>query len=67
VHTTEESVGVEVKLYTFLTLALDKDERLAPLPGLFASKYPLNKYPTASLDVSEKRRISWPCLDPEQP
>jgi hypothetical protein len=67
-----ESVGVEVKLYTFLTLAIDEDDRLALLPGLFVSQYPLNKYqdyvdPTASLDVSEKRKISWPCLDPEQP
>jgi hypothetical protein len=42
----KESAGVEVKLYTFLTLALDEDEWLAPLPGLFASKYPLNKYKT---------------------
>ena len=34
----KESAGMEVKPYTFLTLALDEDERLDPLPGLFASK-----------------------------
>lgn len=67
-----ESEGVEVKLYTFLTLALDEDNRLALLLSLFVSQHPLNKHqdyvdPTASLDVSEKRKVSWPCLDPEQP
>jgi len=42
----KESAGVEVKLCTFLTMASDEDECLAPLPGLFASKYPLTKCET---------------------
>jgi len=64
----KESAGVEVKLHTFLTLALDEDERLSPLPGLCASKKPLNKYKTrwtpqqVWTDISEERKSLGPAL-----
>jgi hypothetical protein len=59
----KECRGVEVQLYSFLTLALEGGELLASLPGCFTPLMGACVGPRADLDVLEKLEVSFPYQD----